>query len=236
MNSIILSTYLTQKPDPQAPLCPDRPKYWAKDDDNVVRGWIESVKRLHLNGMIFHDSLSEAFCERWGGDGVSLRNVVWNAAWNATEHRFAIYHFYLTVAKYEYVLLTDLSDVSIHADPFPLMTDPNAIYIGSEPWCIAGTCVETWMRDAYGEVGRCRGCHGTECVDAGARAYSHRRQGHIVWLIAVVRGIMVHGLACIGKPGYAGYVPDACKVGAYGFRPGNERIQDVRAFASSRHM
>ena len=146
MNHAVLSCYLTQRPDPQRGIT------WAKDDDAIVHDWIQSVKRVGLRGVILHDTLSESFCERWAGDGVSFEEITWHTPWTAAEERVYAYREWIADNKPDWVMTTDISDVEFYRDPFLIMTDPNLLYIGIEQGIIANTCVAKWMMDAYGEV------------------------------------------------------------------------------------
>jgi len=144
---MILTTYLTGKPDPQ------RSMTWKPDDKNVVDVWIKSLTRQGLHGIIFHDSLTEDFCARWANRNVSFHHIQWNTPWTAAEERVRIYRDWLRDNPCDKVLTTDLSDVEFYRDPFELMTDPDKLYIGSEPILI-GT--DKWMVDrmtaTYGEA------------------------------------------------------------------------------------
>jgi hypothetical protein len=156
VNNIILSVYLTQRDDPQSKWDP-RPARWKPDSDSVVRGWIQSVRRLNLDGFIFHDGLSEEFIDRWEGESdrvVFIGPVEWKTNWSSLEERVVIYRDFLLEHRrsFDFVLTTDLFDVEFLADPFKVMTDPTQIYVGSEPHLIGHSIVGDWMRAAYGQV------------------------------------------------------------------------------------
>ncbi len=145
MANIVLTCYLTARPDPQRGLL------WPTDDDETVRTWIKSVQRCHLRAVIFHDDLSPGFIGRWTSDAVQFERVEWKTpfAWSALEERIRIYRDYLQDHEFDYAVTTDLSDVEFYHDPFPLMGDPHAIYIGSELHQLGQTCVAEWMMRAY---------------------------------------------------------------------------------------
>lgn len=156
MNNIILTCYLTQRDDPQAKWDP-RPQRWAPDRDEIVKEWIESIRRLNLDGYIFHDGLSEEFIDKWEDDSdrvIFIGPVQWTTEWGPDEERFAIYRNFLAEhhKSFDYALLTDVSDVQFHADPFMVITDPINLYIGSEPHLIGHSIVGDWMKAAYGKV------------------------------------------------------------------------------------
>ena len=144
--NIALTCYLTNRIDPQ------RHVRWKTDDDAAVATWIRSLTRCGLRGVIFHDNLSEGFCERWASDNVAFQQVQWRTLWSAAEERVRIYRDWLRDNPCEWVLTTDLSDVEFYQNPFPLINDPAVLYIGSEPALIGRTILKKWMLRAYGEV------------------------------------------------------------------------------------
>jgi len=144
--NVVLSSYLIKKPDPQ------RNVFWKPNDSDVVKTWIGSVEKFGLNAVIFHDELSSEFCEDWAG-AVRFKQVMWSAPWSATEERFQIYMDWIIQNECDLVLTTDISDVEFYLDPFPLMDDPDKIYIGVETWkASTNNCVGRWMKAAFGEV------------------------------------------------------------------------------------
>jgi hypothetical protein len=152
MNNIILTSYLTQRDDPQSKWDP-RPARWPQNSDGVVRAWIESVRRLNLNAVIFHDGLSEEFTGRWESDCVTfIGPVQWKTVWTPLEERVVIYRDFLTEWQFDYILTADLFDVEFHSDPFDVINDPTQLYIGSEPTLIGHSIVGDWMRATYGQA------------------------------------------------------------------------------------
>lgn len=143
----LLTCYLTGRPDPQ------RRINWAVDDPKIVRAWIESVRKLGLSGVIFHDRLSLEFTRAWTDQHVTFQHVEWKTPWTAAEERVQIYLDWLGAHPWcDKVMTTDLSDVEFHRDPFPLLTDSGVVYIGSEENLIGKTCLVRWMEAAYKEV------------------------------------------------------------------------------------
>lgn len=147
-SAIVLTCYLTQRPDPQ------RGETWRADCDETVRHWIESARHCRLRGIIFHDGLSDEFIARWSDPAVQFEQIAWQggAGWSALEERVRIYRDWLKDHKVDWALTTDLNDVEFFHDPFPLMTEPAKIYVGSEPNPIGSTCIAEWMTRAYGLV------------------------------------------------------------------------------------
>lgn len=146
-SKIVLTTYLTQRIDPQ------RKRQWLKDDDATVETWIRSLERVGLRGIIFHDGLSNEFADRWTSKAVEFMPVTWQTPWTAAEERVKIYLNWLALCRYDWVLTTDLSDVEFYRDPFEIIDDPAMLYIGSETETIGEVIImQDWMKRSYGKI------------------------------------------------------------------------------------
>lgn len=147
MNDVVLTTYMTQRPDGQ------RGTTWPANDDRIVRDWIVSLHKLGLRGVILHDGLSDLFQDDWAAKGVEFLRVKWATPYTPTEERFTAYADWLRENDCDRVLMTDLSDVEFFSNPFDLMTSPEAVYCGSEPGTIGeNSFVRRQMLDCYGWV------------------------------------------------------------------------------------
>jgi len=146
-NDIVLSCYLIGKDDPQRRL------RWPADNDATVATWIRSLHSVGLRGVIFHDGLSPEFCHKWDGFRVEFRMIEWVTPWTAAEERVAIYRAAIaSEPDWDRILMTDLSDVEFHFDPFPLMADRSKLYVGSEVELLGATILRLWSKAAYGEI------------------------------------------------------------------------------------
>lgn len=126
-NNIILSTYFTSKIDYQ------RCKHQSNDDYQYIKDWYESIISLQLKGIIFHDNLSDNFVRKYQNKNIKFIKVkVGNLSLN--DERFFIYLNFLKENIFDYVLMTDISDVVFNKNPFLIINDKYDLYIGSEPW------------------------------------------------------------------------------------------------------
>jgi hypothetical protein len=83
-----------------------------------MRPWYESMRRLDLCGVIFHDRLSPSFVRRYRTDRIRFQRVP-QGRWSTNDQRFFVYRRFLRRRRFRYAFLTDISDVTIVRDPFP---------------------------------------------------------------------------------------------------------------------
>ncbi len=137
--NVILSTYLTGKLDPQ------RHIQWPIDDYSKICGWKESIEKLNLKGVIFHDNLSREFTKENTTENIKFIRCNDDYLWSTNDFRFDLYNYYLDTHEVDYVFMTDLSDVKVINDPFEqikidkledniIVGLDNAGIISTSPW------------------------------------------------------------------------------------------------------
>ena len=141
--NIIFTVYFAMTPNPQG-------KNWKKNDIKFIQPLYDSVKRLGLDMIIFHDHLNERFINKYTTDKIHFEG--YKQTHNIpTMSRFYCYLEHLTVNKYSKILCLDCGDLELFKDPFPLIE--NRILIGSEGGKIRDS---QWMYDvfrkAYGQT------------------------------------------------------------------------------------
>ena len=151
----VLTCYFTSKRDPlPGRACRDGrdpQKYYYKDPLHLLpdrfglmSGWYNSMARLGLSGVVFHDGLSEDFVSRLSTDRIRFVPVMPGPR-PLNDERFFIYHDYLQQhGEVRNVFATDLFDVAFFKDPFLLLNKSHDLWAGSEKrynWF--------WMRRRY---------------------------------------------------------------------------------------
>lgn len=155
MTHAIFTTYYTGKPNPQTTA-----KEAVSNDFSMIEGWYNSVVRLGLHGVIFHDHLTKEFVEEYECPNVHFVHVDYISERGLNDERYYVYLRELIQKKgIEWVVTTDLFDVDFLKDPFEYITNKNVIYVGSEtPESAHVINGEFWpviknkARRAYGEV------------------------------------------------------------------------------------
>ena len=141
--SIIFASYFAMYPNPQG-------KNYRKDKTKYIQPLYDSVVKLGLNMIIFHDHLSDKFIRRNSTDKIRFEKYIPRYKIPFMS-RFYCYLDYLTKNTYDKILCLDCGDLELYKNPFPLIDDK--IMIGSEDGLIEDS---TWMRDqfrkAYGET------------------------------------------------------------------------------------
>lgn len=123
---IILSNYFTTKNDPQ------RKKSREKDNPKLVYNWIKSLTDLDLKGIIFYDSLSDNFINKYSNNNVTFLKYNLKTNWSLNDERFLCWFNYIIKNQNSYtrIITTDLFDVSFNKNPFELIKDKNKLYVG----------------------------------------------------------------------------------------------------------
>jgi hypothetical protein len=122
----ILTTYLIEHQDMQ------RNQHWPADNDQIVEKWINSVKNIGLQGIIFYDNLSANFIEKWTNANIKFQKIEWKTPWGPCEERVQIYIDWLEQNDCDFILTTDLSDVEFYYDPTPLFKSKDTLYLEIE--------------------------------------------------------------------------------------------------------
>ena len=118
------------------------------DNYNLVKDWAESVARLGLKGVVFHNNFTEETCQKYQNEFVSFTRVTHNTAHNPNVYRYFLYNDFIKkhAQNIENLFVTDVSDVVVVKNPFtePLFVqNADALFCGDEP----KTLDNPWMID-----------------------------------------------------------------------------------------
>ena len=156
---MILTTYLTTKPDPQR-------KYRHQPNDPRKLSLAKGADRLGYPCIILHDELSPAFVDEHATENVAFVKVQQPPELSCNDARFVLYHRLLEMAatKPETVWCVDLFDVKMNRAPDFLIEEKYKLWVGaSRQWPIDTTTPDgNWavrkLTNCYGEVPEyCRG-------------------------------------------------------------------------------
>lgn len=121
MKNIVFSTYFSGVPDPQRA----RVRY-APNDFNLMKVWYESLHRVGVRGLIFHNQCSDEFVKKYTTDNLRFHKYTFQTHRSANDERFYAYRDFLEAhPEIEKVLMLDLFDAEFVRDPFPLMDNPD---------------------------------------------------------------------------------------------------------------
>lgn len=123
-DSVILSCYMTSKKDPQ------RHVYQPNDCFDYIKGFYESILKCDLHAVIFYDNLSDDFVLQYQTDKIIFKKCTMGE-YSINDERYIIYYQYLLSNHYKYVLMSDVSDVFVNANPFELLKNDNRLFVGT---------------------------------------------------------------------------------------------------------
>ena len=127
MNSIILSSYFALKPHPNS--TSDRhvvgrmPNGFVPQNDfGYIKDWYESIIRVGENAVVFHDHLSEEFIDKYQTDNIKFLKVD-QSIYSNNDYRFFCFRNFLENNKFDFVVHTDISDVTLVKSLKPLLSE-----------------------------------------------------------------------------------------------------------------
>jgi hypothetical protein len=118
----------------------------VSDDFLIVKRWADSIAKLSLKAILFHNNLSPATCKAHQNKYLHFINIVHNNQYSPNVYRYFVYrHFIKDHLNTETpFFITDVTDVVAGSNPFthPLFIgNPTALFCGDEP----KTLEEPWM-------------------------------------------------------------------------------------------
>jgi hypothetical protein len=125
-SAVIVTCYFTQKPDPQTGIIRN------SADFAYIQPWYESLLKINVSGIILHDGLEQDFINRYQNEQIQFRFCELGN-YSIFEERWLLYHVLLNqLPKLEKVFFTDSNDVYITKNPFQLIKNKNALYVGRD--------------------------------------------------------------------------------------------------------
>ncbi len=108
------------------------------DDYSLVSDWVDSIYKRQLNGILFHNSLSDETCATHQSETISFIKIVYNPNFNPNVYRYFVYKDFLrkNSGQIQNVFVTDVSDVVVVMNPFTqpiFVSNPNSLFCGDEP-------------------------------------------------------------------------------------------------------
>ncbi|TDB62352.1 hypothetical protein [Arundinibacter roseus] len=116
----------------------NRTEILPDNDPEPFLAWADSLRRLQLRGVLFHNNLSPALCESMESAHLRLVRISYDTRWNPNVYRYTIYHEFLQREgpQIAHVFFTDVSDVVVLKNPFTdpdFYLHPTTLFCGDEP-------------------------------------------------------------------------------------------------------
>ncbi len=109
-----------------------------EDNFKLVSAWYDSLNRLGLRGLIFHNTFSATTVARYQTDNISFVQVKYDHRWSPNVFRYMIYEEFLDC--YSHLLaslfVSDIVDVEVIQNPFEqpqFLANAGAVFCGDEP-------------------------------------------------------------------------------------------------------
>ncbi len=128
-NNLILATYLAGIYDV------NRNETMQRDDVSIIAAWAESIIRIGLQGVVFHNSLSETSIAKYASH-IKFIKVDFNEKYNTNNFRYFLYNDYLKKNIVDNIFITDITDVVVLNNPFTndfFINNTDKIFCGDEP-------------------------------------------------------------------------------------------------------
>ena len=114
-NGVVFTSWYTYDKDPQ------RGKK-VPETINYIWNFYMTARFLGINAVIFHDHLPPDFISKHTTDKISFEKVTPTKSFSTNDLRFIIYKEYLEKHPYEWILMTDASDVYFNSNPLDFMS------------------------------------------------------------------------------------------------------------------
>lgn len=127
--NIILSTYLTKH---NAFNQHDSTLGCKKDCFELIRKWYDSVVKLNLNAVIFHNELTDTFIQQLQNNFVTFVKWDFQNRPSYNDERYFIFENYIDrTSDIKNIFYTDIFDVIFYRNPFEMIRE-DTLCVGSE--------------------------------------------------------------------------------------------------------
>jgi len=125
-----------------------------KNEANSLFGeWAESITRLGLEGILFHNDLPDEVCANFQNEHIRFIRVPYAVEFNPNVYRYFVYQHFLANHGHEIenLFVTDVSDVVAVQNPFIhpfFVRNANSLFCGDEPKQLDNE----WMQEHSGHL------------------------------------------------------------------------------------
>lgn len=126
LSQVIVTCYFTRKPDPQNGQIRNSAEF------SFIKPWYDSVMKIGVHGIVLHDGLEQSFIDQYSNDRIQFR-FCHLGNYSIFEERWLLYHLFLSkLTNLKNVFFTDSNDVNITKNPFHLIQNSLAFYVGRD--------------------------------------------------------------------------------------------------------
>ena len=153
---VILTSYFSKKKHPNAPndahvVGRTADGTVASNEISYIKPWYESVKKLEIKGVVFHDALTDKFVEEYSTDYISFKKVG-DFEYSNNDYRFFCFDQYLRDNdSFDYVFHADASDVTVVKNPTELIESHDGVdYFACQDSIKLHEFNYMWAHEKYG--------------------------------------------------------------------------------------
>ena len=113
-NNVILGCHITGVFDV------NRSQMLQDDDFSIIENWVNSISKLNLQAIIFHNNFSESTVEKYESQNLLFIRIAHDERFNPNVFRYFVYNQFLNQYwdKIDSLFVTDVSDVLVLKNPF----------------------------------------------------------------------------------------------------------------------
>ena len=126
----------------------NRNEILKNNDYSIIQEWYESIKRLQLSAIVFHNSFTKDVTEKYGNEKIQFIEVEYDGKLNPNVFRYFVYKDYIDqyLPQIGNLFITDISDVEVVQNPFEsdlFLRNSDCLFCGDEPEILDNE----WMRN-----------------------------------------------------------------------------------------
>jgi hypothetical protein len=126
LKEVIVTCYFTLKPDPQTGF------FRNAADFKYIQPWYDSLLKIGTSGIILHDGLEQEFIKHYQNKQIQFRYCEMGN-YSIFEERWILYYILLEqLPNLEKAFFTDSNDVYITKNPFYIVNNDKALYVGRD--------------------------------------------------------------------------------------------------------
>ncbi len=126
----------------------NRNEILKNNDFGIIQKWYNSVIKLQLNAIVFHNTFSKETVEKYTNEHIQFIEIEYDKRLNTNVFRYFLYQDYINknVQKISDLFVTDITDVEVVNNPFEstlFEENPDYLFCGDEPEILDNE----WMRN-----------------------------------------------------------------------------------------
>ncbi|MCY7362190.1 MAG: hypothetical protein LH629_09020, partial [Ignavibacteria bacterium] len=126
----------------------NRNEILKNNDFGIIQKWYDSVLKLQLNAIVFHNTFSKEIVEKYTNEYIQFIEIKYDKSLNTNIFRYFVYQDYINqnLHKISDLFVTDITDVEVINNPFE-----SNVYIENSDYLFCGDELEIldneWMRN-----------------------------------------------------------------------------------------